>query len=62
MLGLPCGLVACEGVDVSQRRVLENEYVVGMGNVAVVSSKQKNEDPLSFLKTPSCRFGSGVEM
>ena len=60
LLDLPCGLAACKAVDDAKRRVLEKEDAVGMGNVASVSSKQKNEDPLPFLRTPSSKFGSGA--
>jgi hypothetical protein len=32
---------------------MEIEDKVGLGNVAAMSNKQKNEDPLPFLRTPS---------
>lgn len=62
MLGLPHGLATCKAVDATQQRDLEKEDIVGLGNVAVVSSKQNNAYPLPFLRTPSSRFGSGVDI
>jgi len=62
LLGLPCGLGACKAMSVEKRALMEREDTVGLGNVAAMSSKQKNEDPLPFLRTPSSRFGSVFDM
>ena len=62
LLGINCGLGACRGVTVNERLRMEREDAIGLGNVAAASSKQKNEDPLPFLRTPSSRFGSGLAM
>ena len=62
LLGISCGLGACRGVTVNERLRMEREDAIGLGNVAAASSKQKNEDPLPFLRTPSSRFGSGLAM
>ena len=53
LLGLPCGLATCKSVSVTQLRDLEREDNVGMGKVAAASKRQKNEDPLPFLRKPS---------
>jgi len=45
-----------------KRVLMEIEDTVGLGNVAAMGNKQKNEDPLPFLRTPSSRFGSGFHM
>jgi hypothetical protein len=39
---------------------MEKEDSVGLGKVATKSKKNKNEDPLPFLRKPSSRFGSGT--
>ena len=49
-------------MSVNERMRMEREDAIGLGNVAAASSKQKNEDPLPFLRTPSSRFGSGLAM
>jgi hypothetical protein len=49
-------------VSAEKRALMEIEDKVGLGNVAAKSNKQKNEDPLPFLRTPSSRFGSGFDM
>jgi hypothetical protein len=55
-------LGACKAVSVEKRALMEREDTVGLGNVAATSGKQKNEDPLPFLRTPSSRFASGFDM
>jgi hypothetical protein len=62
LLALPCGLGPCKVVSAEKRALMEIEDKVGLGNVAAKSNKQKNEDPLPFLRTPSSRFGSGFDM
>ena len=62
LLGISCGLGACRGVSVNERMRMEREDAIGVGNVAAASSKQKNEDPLPFLRTPSSSFGSRLDM
>ena len=63
LLGLPCGLGACPGISFNQRKELEKEDAVGLGNVAATSKKKsKHDDPLPFLRNTSSRFGSGSEI
>jgi hypothetical protein len=62
LLGLACGLGACKAVSAEKRALMEIEDAVDLGNVTAMSNKQKNEDPLPFLRTPSSRFGSGFDM
>jgi hypothetical protein len=62
LLGLPCGLGACKAVSVEKRALMEREDTIGLVNVSAMSNKQKDEDPLPFLRTPSNRFGSGFDM
>ena len=63
LLGLPCGLGACPGISFNQRKELEKEDEVGLGNVAATSKKNsKHDDPLPFLRKTSSRFGSGSEI
>jgi hypothetical protein len=61
LLGTPCALGPCQGVNASKQRELEREANVGDGIMAVVSRKTNNEDPLPFLRKSSSNypFGSG---
>lgn len=62
-LGLPCGLRTCRKITTDQRKELEKEDAVGLGNAAATSKKNsKHDDPLPFLRNTSSRFGSGVEI
>jgi hypothetical protein len=49
-------------VSAEKRALMEREDIVGLGNVVAMSSKQKNEDPLPFFRTPYSIFGSGFDM
>ena len=67
LLAQPCGLSACKGVNATKRRQLEREDEVGLGRVEAASKKQKNDDPIPFLRKPSTampskasKYGSGV--
>ena len=63
LLGLPCGLGACREITANQRKKLEKEDVVGLGNVVAANKKiSKHDDPLPFLRNTSSRFGSGSEI
>lgn len=65
LLALPsCGIAACTQVSLAKRKEMEKEVIVGMAKVATTSKKNKNDDPLPFLrknnnKFPCESFGGG---
>lgn len=63
-LGLPCWLGECKVVFVTQQREMEREDAIGMGKVATTSRKQKNKDPLPFLRksSRSRRYGNELKI
>jgi hypothetical protein len=55
LLGTPCGLGPCQGVNESKQRELEREAHVG----EATSRRPKNEDPLPFLRKPPSNYPFG---
>ena len=47
-------------MSATKRREIEREDKIGSMKVAATSKKQKNEDPLPFLRKLTGRFGSGT--
>lgn len=57
MLASPgCAIAACTQVSLAKRKKMEKEPNVGMAKVAATSIKNKNDDPLPFLRKSSNKF------
>jgi len=57
LLALPsCGIAACTQVSLAKRKEMEREAFVDVANVAAKTIKNKNDDPLPFLRKSSNKF------
>ena len=57
LLALPSyGIAACTHVPLAKRKEMEKEANVGMAKVAATSKKNKNDNPLPFLKKSNNKF------
>jgi len=57
LFALPsCGIGACTQVSLAKRKEMEKEANIGMAKVAATSKKNKNDDPLPFLRKSNNKF------